>query len=64
MNSIPLISVIITTYQSERTILRLVDSILGQQGLGTQFELEILAFDDGSSDQTVALSQSGASLQW
>lgn len=55
MNTIPLISVVITTYQSERTILRLVDSILCQKGSGTLFELEILAFDDGSSDQTVAL---------
>jgi len=55
MNSIPLISVIITTFQSERTILRLVDSILGQNGLGTLFELEILAFDDCSSDRTVAI---------
>jgi glycosyltransferase involved in cell wall biosynthesis len=55
MKSIPLISVIITTFQSERTILRLVDSILGQKGLGSIFALEILAFDDASSDQTVAL---------
>lgn len=54
MKSIPCITVIVTTYNSEKTIGRLLDSVLKQQGVISEFRLEILVFDDASTDGTVA----------
>lgn len=47
-----LISVLLTTYNSEETIQRALDSVFQQNGLGKEFELELLVVDDCSTDQT------------
>ncbi len=46
------VSVIITTYNSERTIQNTLSSILQQKGAGEQFMLEVLVVDDCSTDKT------------
>lgn len=46
------ISVIITTYNGATTIGRTLNSVLGQDGRGRLFELEIIAVDDCSTDGT------------
>ena len=48
MEQEPLISVIIPTYNREKTIDRAVDSVLKQ----TYSNLEVIVVDDGSSDRT------------
>jgi glycosyltransferase involved in cell wall biosynthesis len=55
VSGLPLVSVLVTTYQSESTVGRLVDSLTGQVGRDVAFHLEILAYDDHSSDGTVAI---------
>jgi glycosyltransferase involved in cell wall biosynthesis len=50
-----LLSVIITTYNAEKTLNRLLDSIFQQTGLGVQFELELLIIDDCSTDKTIQI---------
>jgi glycosyltransferase involved in cell wall biosynthesis len=47
----PLITVAITCYEAEDTIVRAVESALAQ----TWLEREILVVDDGSTDRSVAL---------
>ena len=49
------VSVIITTYNSEKVIQSTLDSILNQEGINELFELEIIAVDDCSSDHTTAI---------
>ncbi|MDD2983663.1 MAG: glycosyltransferase family 2 protein [Crocinitomicaceae bacterium] len=46
------VSVIVTTYNSEKTIERLLNSILNQEGIGKEFEIELLVVDDCSTDKT------------
>jgi glycosyltransferase involved in cell wall biosynthesis len=46
------VSVILTTYNSEKSIQRALDSLFGQEGLGTDFSLEIIIVDDMSTDNT------------
>ena len=46
------VSVIITTYNAEKTIGRLIDSVKNQDGLGTDFTIEWLVVDDCSTDKT------------
>jgi glycosyltransferase involved in cell wall biosynthesis len=46
------ISVIITTYNSEKTLQRTLDSITSQKGIDDKFELELIAVDDCSTDCT------------
>ncbi|HLU93815.1 MAG TPA: glycosyltransferase family 2 protein [Membranihabitans sp.] len=47
------VSVIVTTYNSEKTIDRTLRSILNQQGIGTEFDIELIVADDCSNDGTV-----------
>jgi glycosyltransferase involved in cell wall biosynthesis len=49
------ISVIIPTYNSSKTILRCVNSILNQEGINVLFLIEILLIDDCSTDNTLEL---------
>ena len=49
------VSVILTTYNSENTIQRVLDFIKNQKGLGVQFDLEIIVIDDCSKDNTVGI---------
>jgi glycosyltransferase involved in cell wall biosynthesis len=46
------ISVIITTYNSEETIQRLLNSIYFQEGINELFTLEVIIIDDCSTDNT------------
>lgn len=49
------ISVILTTYNSEKYIQRTLDSILNQQGLNEEFTLELIVVDDCSTDNTTTI---------
>lgn len=46
------VSVILTTYNSGETLGKVLDAIVGQQGAGTDYELELLVVDDCSTDGT------------
>lgn len=50
-------SVIMTTYNGSATIEAALDSILNQEGVGVNFQLEVLVIDDHSTDQTMAVLQ-------
>jgi glycosyltransferase involved in cell wall biosynthesis len=54
---LPEISVIITTYNSSATLERLLQSVLGQVGLGEHFNLEVIVVDDCSTDDTRNIAQ-------
>lgn len=47
------ISTIITTYNSQESIQRVIDSIKNQTGINEQFEIEMIIVDDCSNDETV-----------
>lgn len=47
------ISVILTTYNGEKTIEKAINSILSQNGINHDFEIELLVIDDCSTDNTV-----------
>lgn len=49
------VSVILTTFNSERFITRVLDSILNQKGIGTDFNLEVIVVDDFSNDRTLEI---------
>jgi glycosyltransferase involved in cell wall biosynthesis len=49
------ISVIIPTYNSEKTIERAIESVLLQEGIDELFEVEILICDDHSTDSTLII---------
>jgi glycosyltransferase involved in cell wall biosynthesis len=49
------LSVIITTYNSEETIQRLLNSITSQHGINEYFNLELLVVDDCSTDNTLTI---------
>lgn len=47
------ISVIVTTYNAETTIDRTLNSILNQEGVGKEFDIELIVVDDCSTDATI-----------
>ena len=49
------ISVIITTYNSARTIENTILSVLGQDGIDTEFEVQLIVVDDKSTDKTIEI---------
>jgi len=49
------ISVIITTYNSQQTIVRLLNSIYKQKGINEHFNIEVIVVDDCSKDNTAKL---------
>jgi glycosyltransferase involved in cell wall biosynthesis len=49
------VSVIITTYNAERTIARTLNSVLRQEGIGKVFTLELIVIDDCSTDGTLEI---------
>jgi glycosyltransferase involved in cell wall biosynthesis len=51
------ISVIIPTYNSEKTIRRTLASVLEQEGRGKDYEIEIIVCDDCSIDKTVRIAR-------
>ena len=46
------ISVILSTYNSEKTLQRALDSVFSQEGINRDFEIEMIAVDDCSTDRT------------
>ena len=52
------VSVILGTYNSAAFIKRAVESVLTQEGNGCDFEIELLAIDDCSTDNTVEILKS------
>jgi len=54
-SSMKTVTVVVTTYNSEKTLGRILNSILNQKGLGEVFELEMIAVDDCSSDGTLKI---------
>lgn len=46
------VSVILTTYNSEKFLQRTLDSIFNQEGINSLFDLELIVIDDCSSDAT------------
>jgi glycosyltransferase involved in cell wall biosynthesis len=51
------VSVIITTFNSEQTIEKTIQSILYQEGVNREFELELIVVDDCSVDNTRDLTK-------
>ena len=49
------VSAIIATYNSADTISRTISSILGQQGIDSEFEMEVIVVDDHSTDNTLEI---------
>ncbi len=49
------ISVILTSYNGEKTIEKTIQSILGQEGNGVEFSIELIVIDDCSTDDTLSL---------
>ncbi len=49
------VSVILTTYNSEKVIQRTLDSIYKQDGIDTTFLIEVITVDDCSTDGTLAV---------
>jgi glycosyltransferase involved in cell wall biosynthesis len=49
------LSVILTTYNSEKHIQRTLDSVFNQSGLNEEFSLELLVIDDCSNDKTTEI---------
>ncbi len=49
------VSVIVTTYNSEKSIERLINSILNQIDVGKVFDIELIIADDCSTDNTVEI---------
>jgi glycosyltransferase involved in cell wall biosynthesis len=49
------VSVILSSYNSEKTIENTVNSIIGQEGNGTEFEIELIVIDDCSTDSTYSI---------
>jgi glycosyltransferase involved in cell wall biosynthesis len=52
------VSVILGTYNSAAFIKRTVESVLSQEGNGSEFEIELLTIDDCSKDNTVEILKS------
>jgi glycosyltransferase involved in cell wall biosynthesis len=52
-NKMPVrISVILCTYNSEKTLQRALDSVVTQEGINKDFEIELIVVDDCSTDRT------------
>jgi glycosyltransferase involved in cell wall biosynthesis len=49
------ISAILTTYNGQKTIEKTIQSILGQVGIGQDFNLELIVVDDCSNDNTFSI---------
>ncbi len=52
-----LVSIILTTYNSEKTLQRTLDSVFHQHGIGIDFEIELICIDDCSTDNTLKILQ-------
>ena len=48
----PLVTVVIPTHNRAATLKEALDSVYGQEGVGQQFDLEVIVVDDASTDET------------
>lgn len=61
--TLPLVSVIIPTYQRQGQLAVAVQSVISQKGLGKAFEVELIIIDDASpAPQTASVSATGLSI--
>ncbi len=51
-NPRPLVTVITPTHNRARLLRQALDSIYGQEGIGEQFDLEVIVVDEASTDET------------
>ncbi len=51
----PEVSVIIPTRNRAPLLARALDSVFSQEGLGEQFDLDVIVVDDGSTDSTATV---------
>lgn len=58
------ISAIITSYNGAHCIGKAIDSIYSQEGIGEQFEVEILVVDDCSTDRTKEIVKSYSDVKY
>ncbi len=49
------VSVILSSYNSEKTIKNTIDSINNQEGNGSEFQIELIVIDDCSTDSTFSI---------
>jgi len=61
---LPLISVIIPTYNRAALLRRAIDSVYAQEGVGELFDVEVLVIDDGSTDTTPTVASSYEGLRY
>jgi glycosyltransferase involved in cell wall biosynthesis len=52
----PIVSVVIATYNSAHLLQNTIDAINRQIGNGTEYDVEILAIDGGSTDETISVA--------
>jgi glycosyltransferase involved in cell wall biosynthesis len=60
MNNNPLISVIIPVYNGEKYLAEAIESVLSQ----TDFRLDVIVVDDGSTDNTARVAESFGSVRY
>jgi glycosyltransferase involved in cell wall biosynthesis len=56
------LSVILTTYNGEKTVEKTISSILNQEGINSEFKLELIIIDDCSTDNTISILKQFDSL--
>lgn len=61
---LPLISIIIPTYNRAALLRRAIDSVYAQEGVGELFDVEVLVIDDGSTDTTSTVASSYDGLRY
>lgn len=59
-----LVSVIIPTRNRADKLPRALDSVLAQEGLGSQFQIQVIVIDDASSDGTPAVVRRYSTVQY
>ncbi len=57
LRELPVVSVIIPTYNRADLLPEALDSVYAQAGLGELFEMQVIVIDDASTDATPAVIQ-------